>query len=153
MTGWRVGYAAGPEDVVGAIVRMQSHMTSGPATFCQVASVEALKKGQNDIARMHAEFARRAKHIYQRLIALPDVTCTEPTGAFYAFPNVGSNYAKLGVKGSVEFCQRLLEEAKVAAVPGLDFGCDENIRLSFATSMEQIDKGLDRMGEFLTNAG
>lgn len=152
MTGWRVGYAAGPEDVAGAIARMQSHMTSGPATFAQVASVEAIRKGQNDTVRMHAEFAKRAKHIYQRLIDLPNVTCAEPTGAFYAFPNVGKNYARLGVNGSVEFCQKLLEEANVACVPGIGFGCDDNIRLSFATSMEQIDKGVDRIGNFLTNA-
>ena len=149
MTGWRVGYAAGPEDVAGAIARMQSHMTSGPATFAQLASIEAMRKGQDDIKRMHAEFAKRAKHIYQRLNAIDGVTCDEPTGAFYAFPNVGSHYAKLGVKDSVEFCQKLLEEAKVACVPGVGFGCDDNIRMSFATSMEQIDKGVDRLGEFL----
>ena len=153
MTGWRVGYAAGPEDAAGAIARMQSHMTSGPATFAQIASVEALKKGRDDIARMHAEFAKRAKHIYKRLSALDGVTCEEPTGAFYAFPNVASHYQRLGVSGSVEFCQRLLEEAKVACVPGVGFGCDENIRLSFATSIEQIDKGIDRIESFLENAG
>lgn len=149
MTGWRVGYAAGPEDVAGAISRMQSHMTSGPATFAQLASIEAIRQGENDIIRMHAEFAKRAKHIYQRLNAIDGVTCDEPTGAFYAFPNVGSHYQKLGVKGSVEFCQKLLEEAKVACVPGVGFGCDNNIRMSFATSMEQIDKGVDRLGEFV----
>jgi len=149
MTGWRVGYAAGPEDVAGAIARMQSHMTSGPATFVQLASIEAMRQGENDIKRMHAEFSKRAKHIYERLNAIEGVTCEEPTGAFYAFPNVGSHYAKLGVEGSVEFCQKLLEEAKVACVPGVGFGCDDNIRMSFATSMEQIDKGVDRLGEFL----
>jgi len=98
---------------------------------------------------MAAEFAKRAKYIHQRLNALPDVTCMEPAGAFYVFPNISATYPKLQVKGSIEFCQRLLEEAKVAAVPGIGFGCDENIRLSFATSMEQIDKGLDRIEEFL----
>ena len=149
MTGWRVGYAAGPEDVAGAMARMQSHMTSGPATFAQLASIEALRKGEDDIQRMHAEFAKRAKHIYERLNAIDGVTCDEPTGAFYAFPNVGSHYKKLGVNGSVEFCQKLLEEAKVACVPGIGFGCDDNIRMSFATSMEQIDKGVDRLQEFV----
>ena len=149
MTGWRVGYAAGPEDVAGAIARMQSHMTSGPATFAQLASIEAMRKGENDIIRMHAEFAKRAKHISDRLNAIDGVTCDEPTGAFYVFPNVGSHYAKLSVKDSVEFCQKLLKEAKVACVPGIGFGCDDNIRMSFATSMEQIDKGVDRLGEFV----
>jgi len=153
MTGWRVGYAAGPEDVVSAMSRMQSHMTSGPATFCQIASIEALQEGQADIEKMHAEFIKRAKHIYKRLNAIDGVTCPEPTGAFYAFPNVGSTYAKLQVAGSVEFCQKLLEEANVACVPGIGFGCDDNIRLSFATSMEQIDKGIDRIQAFLTAAG
>jgi len=152
MTGWRVGYAAGPIDLAQAISRMQSHMTSGPATFCQIASVEALRSGQADAQRMHAEFAKRARHIYQRLNAIEGVTCPEPTGAFYAFPNVSSHYARLGVKGSIEFCQRLLEEAKVACVPGIGFGCDENIRMSFATSMELIDKGVDRLKDFLESA-
>ncbi|MCH9021232.1 MAG: pyridoxal phosphate-dependent aminotransferase, partial [Planctomycetes bacterium] len=149
MTGWRVGFIAAPLDAAAAIGKMQSHTTSGPATFCQIASVEALRNGHAAVKKMAGEFAKRAKHIHQRLNALPDVTCMEPTGAFYVFPNVSATYAKLQVKGSVEFCQRLLEEAKVAAVPGIGFGCDDNIRLSFATSMEQIDKGLDRIEEFL----
>ncbi|MBN2377978.1 MAG: pyridoxal phosphate-dependent aminotransferase [Sedimentisphaerales bacterium] len=152
MTGWRMGYLAGPEDLAGAVGRMQSHMTSGPATFCQIASVEAMQKGQEDIKRMHAEFAKRAKHIYERLNAVEGFTCAEPTGAFYAFPKVSATYAKLGVNGSVEFCQKLLEEANVACVPGIGFGCDENIRMSFATSMEQIDKGIDRIEAFLKQA-
>jgi len=152
MTGWRVGYAAGPAEVAGAISKMQSHMTSGPATFCQVASIQALRQGQEEIKKMHAEFTRRATHIHKRLTAIPGVTCIEPTGAFYVFPNISSYYGKLGVAGSVEFCQRLLEQAKVACVPGIGFGCDENIRLSFATSMEQIDKGIDRLADFLTTA-
>lgn len=149
MTGWRMGYIAAPPDAAEAIGKMQSHTTSGPATFCQIASVQALRNGHAEVKKMVAEFAKRAKHIHQRLNALPDVTCTEPAGAFYVFPNISATYPKLQVKGSVEFCQRLLEEAKVAAVPGIGFGCDENIRLSFATSMEQIDKGLDRIEAFL----
>jgi len=152
MTGWRVGYVAAPEEAAKAIGEMQSHMTSGPATFCQSASVEAMKQGEKDIQRMLAEFAKRAKHIHQRLTAIPHVTCIEPTGAFYVFPNVSYYYKKLGVSGSVEFCSRLLEEAKVACVPGGGFGCDNNIRLSFATSMAQIDKGVDRIAEYLAKA-
>ncbi|MBN1764318.1 MAG: pyridoxal phosphate-dependent aminotransferase [Sedimentisphaerales bacterium] len=153
MTGWRVGYTAAPDDVAQAISRMQSHMTSGPATFCQLASIEALAKGQAEIEKMHAEFSKRAEHIYKRLNALDGVMCPRPTGAFYAFPNVASHYGRLKVAGSVAFCQRLLEEARVACVPGVGFGCDENIRMSFATSMEQIDKGIDRLAEFLNTAG
>ncbi len=153
MTGWRLGYAAGPEDVAQAIGRMQSHMTSGPATFCQVAAVQALRNGQPEIEKMHAEFSKRARHIYRRLNAIDGVLCPEPTGAFYAFPDVAQCYAKVGVADSVEFCKVLLEKARVACVPGVAFGCDNNIRLSFATSIEQIDKGLDRIAEFLAAHG
>lgn len=149
MTGWRIGYIAAPKDAAKAISGMQSHMTSGPATFCQLASIDALLKGQEDIKKMHAEFAKRAAHICKRLNAIEGVCCAEPTGAFYVFPDVSAVYAKLGVKDSVEFCNKLLEEAHVACVPGGGFGCDRNIRLSFATSMEQIDKGLDRIEKFI----
>ncbi len=149
MTGWRVGYTAGPKDVAKAIGGMQSHMTSGPATFCQLASIDALKNGKADIAKMHAEFTKRAKHICKRLNDIDGVNCPEPTGAFYAFPDISATYAKLGVKDSVEFCSKLLEEAKVACVPGIGFGCDNNIRLSFATSMKQIDLGIDRIKAFI----
>lgn len=149
MTGWRVGYIAAPKDAAKAIADMQSHMTSGPATFCQLASIDALQKGEAEIKKMHAEFARRATHISKRLNEIDGVTCAEPTGAFYVFPDVSATYAKLGVKDSVEFCNKLLEETGVACVPGGGFGCDRNIRLSFATSMEQIDKGLDRIAKFI----
>ena len=149
MTGWRVGYIAAPKDAAKAIAGMQSHMTSGPATFCQLASIEALQKGAQDIKKMHAEFARRAIHISKRLNAIEGVTCAEPTGAFYVFPDVSATYAKLGVQDSVGFCNKLLEESAVACVPGGGFGCDRNIRLSFATSMEQIDKGIDRIEKFI----
>ncbi|MBI9018735.1 MAG: pyridoxal phosphate-dependent aminotransferase [Phycisphaerae bacterium] len=149
MTGWRLGYVAGPQDLADAVNKMQSHMTSGTATFCQIAAIEALKKGQPDIERMHAEFSKRAEHIYKRLNDIGGVDCPRPTGAFYAFPKVSDLYCKFGVKDSVEFCQLLLEKINVACVPGAGFGCDDNIRLSFATSIEQIDKGLDRMAEYL----
>ncbi|MCP4713250.1 MAG: pyridoxal phosphate-dependent aminotransferase, partial [Planctomycetes bacterium] len=132
MTGWRIGYVAGPADGAKAIARMQSHMTSGPATFCQVAAIEALRQGDEDVVKMHAEFAKRGRHIYERLSAVEGVTCAEPTGAFYAFPNVAALYPKLGASGSIEFCTQLLEKAQVACVPGAGFGCDENIRFSFA---------------------
>ena len=149
MTGWRMGYLAAPADCAKAVAQMQSHMTSGPATFCQDASVDAMQKGSEDVKRMVAEFANRAAHISRRLNAIKGISCDEPTGAFYAFPNISKTYKKLGVKGSLDFCQKLLEEANVAAVPGIGFGCDANMRLSFATSMAQIDKGLDRIADFV----
>lgn len=149
MTGWRMGYLGAPADCAKAISQMQSHMTSGPATFCQLASIEALQKGSAEVERMRSEFAKRAAHIHQRLNAIDGVTCDEPTGAFYAFPDVSGTFGRVGVSGSKDFCLKLLDEVNVAAVPGIGFGCDNNIRLSFATSMEQIDKGLDRIADFV----
>ena len=149
MTGWRVGYAAGPKPIIKAITKLQSQQTSGTATFIQHALAAALNGDQGCVAEMKVEFARRAAHMHERLNALPGVRCLRPTGAFYAFPNVSAAYAKLGVKGSVEFATKILEEAHVAVVPGIAFGSDEHVRLSFASSMEQIDKGLDRIAAAL----
>lgn len=150
MTGWRIGYAAGPKDIIAAMAKLQSQTTSGPATFNQVALAEALTGDQSSVERMRKEFERRAEYMYTRLSAMPGVRCVQPTGAFYAFPNVSGTYRKLGVKGSLEFAAKALEEAKVAVVPGIAFGSDEHIRLSFATGMDQIQKGLDRLERFLS---
>ncbi len=149
MTGWRTGFAAGPEPIIKGMAKIQSQDTSGVPTFCQYALAEAFRGDQSCIQEMRAEFERRARHMHERLLAMPGVTCVEPTGAFYTFPNVSAHYEKLGVNGSVEFATKALEEAHIAVVPGAAFGCDANVRLSFATSMEQIDKGLDRLAEFV----
>ena len=149
MTGWRIGFAAGPEYIIKAMAKLQTQRTSGAATFTQHALVTALTGDQSCVATMREEFARRARHMYERLGAMPGVTCVEPTGAFYCFPNVMSSYEQLGVAGSVEFAERLLEEAHVAVVPGIAFGNDAHVRLSFATAMERIDEGLDRLERFL----
>jgi aspartate aminotransferase len=149
MTGWRLGYAAGPVEIVKAMAKLQSQSTSGAATFSQIAYATALSADQSCVATMRAEFERRGAHMWRRLTAMPGVRCPRPTGAFYCFPNVSTAYAKLGVRGSMEFAARLLEEAKVAVVPGEAFGMDEHVRLSFATGMQQIDKGLDRIATFL----
>jgi len=149
MTGWRIGYAAGPAPIIKAMAKIQSQTTSGAVTFCQHALVTALEADQGCVEEMRREFERRAEHMYRRLNAIPGVRCVRPTGAFYAFPNVSGTYGKLGVRGSLEFAAKVLERAHVAVVPGEAFGCDENVRLSFATSMEQIDKGLDRLAELL----
>jgi aspartate aminotransferase len=148
-TGWRCGYAAGPQPIIKGITKLQSQETSGTATFIQHAAAAALNGDQGCVAEMRAEFKRRAEHMHARLNALPGVRCLQPTGAFYAFPNVAGTYARLGVSGSVEFATKMLEEAHVALVPGIAFGSDENVRLSFATSTEQIDKGLDRLADAL----
>ncbi len=149
MTGWRIGYAAGPEPIIKGMAKIQSQDTSGATTFCQHALAAALSGDQGCVEEMRQEFERRADHMYQRLNALPGVSCVRPTGAFYAFPNVSGTYAKLGVSGSIEFAAKALDEVHVAVVPGEPFGCDQNVRLSFAASMAQIDKGLDRLAKFV----
>ncbi len=155
MTGWRLGYAAGPLDVIKAMGRLQSHMTSNPVTFAQYAAVEALGAPADEaIEAMRVEFEKRGQYMSERLNGIEGVECTAATGAFYCFPDVSSHYgrningAKIG--GSMDFARALLEQANVALVPGLPFGCDKNVRMSFACSLEQITKGLDRLQEWLS---
>ncbi|MCU0913931.1 MAG: pyridoxal phosphate-dependent aminotransferase [Planctomycetes bacterium] len=154
MTGWRLGYTAGPLDVIKAMSRLQDHMTSNPVTFAQYAAIAAMGPQSADaIEKMRIEFEKRARYMTDRLRAMTGVECTEPTGAFYCFPDVAAHYGRTisGVKitGSMDFAKALLEQANVGVVPGLPFGCDKNVRLSFATSMQQITKGLDRMEQWL----
>jgi aspartate aminotransferase len=154
MTGWRLGYTAGPLDVIKAMARLQDHMTSNPVTFAQYAAIAALgPESAGAIEKMRVEFEKRARYMTDRLRAMKGVECTEPTGAFYCFPDVSSHYGRtmggLKITGSMDFAKALLEQANVGVVPGLPFGCDKNVRLSFATSMQQITKGLDRMEKWL----
>lgn len=149
MTGWRLGYAAGPVEIIRAMAKLQSQSTSGAATFGQIAYAAALTGDQSPVEAMRAEFERRGQHMWQRLTSLKGIRCPKPTGAFYCFPNVMTSFARLRVNGSIPFAERLLEQGRVAVVPGAAFGMDEHVRLSFATSMEQIDKGLDRMEALL----
>ena len=155
MTGWRLGYTAGPLDVIKAMGRLQSHMTSNCVTFCQYAAIAALGEPAHEaIEKMRQEFERRGKYMAQRLNGIEGVECSEPTGAFYCFPDVSSHYGRningAKITGSMDFAQAFLEQANVAVVPGLPFGCDNNVRLSFACSLEQITKGLDRLEEWLS---
>jgi aspartate aminotransferase len=155
MTGWRLGYAAGPLEVIKAMGRLQSHMTSNAVTFGQYAAITALTDPSADevVEEMREEFENRGKYMSGRLNDMDGVTCAKATGAFYCFPDVSAHYgrtigeAKIG--GSMDFAKALLEQANVALVPGLPFGCDNNVRLSFACSMEQITKGLDRVEKWL----
>lgn len=149
MTGWRVGYVAGPEPIIKAMAKLQSQTTSGTATFCHHALVEALSGDQAEVEKMRKEFERRAEYMHQRLNGIKGVTCVQPTGAFYAFPNVSGAFAALGVKGSLDLSAKVLEQAHVAVVPGIAFGLDDYVRLSFATSMEQIREGCDRLEKLL----
>jgi aspartate aminotransferase len=155
MTGWRLGYAAGPLEVIKAMGRLQSHMTSNPVTFGQYAAIAALgEPAEQAIENMRKEFERRGQYMAERLNSIEGVECSEPTGAFYCFPDVSSHYGRningAKISGSMDFAKALLEQANVALVPGLPFGCDANVRLSFACSLEQITKGLDRLKEWLS---
>ena len=149
MTGWRIGYAAGPADLIKAMSNLQSQTTSGTATFVQHGLAAALSGDQSAVTTMRRAFEERGAHICRRLNSIPGVVCPEPSGAFYVFPDVSRCYDKLGVSGSIEFSSRLLEEAHVAVVPGEASGMDACVRLSFATSMENIDRGVDRIADFL----
>ncbi|MHC5076518.1 MAG: pyridoxal phosphate-dependent aminotransferase [Planctomycetota bacterium] len=154
MTGWRLGYTAGPLDVIKAMGRLQSHMTSNPVTFAQYAAVAALgEPAKEAIEGMRTEFEKRGEYMSRRLNDIEGVVCPEPTGAFYCFPDVSSHFGRningKSIKGSLDFAKALLEDENVALVPGLPFGCDENVRLSFACSLEQIEKGIDRLEKWL----
>jgi aspartate aminotransferase len=154
MTGWRMGYTAGPLEAVKAMGRLQSHMTSNAVTFAQYAAIAAMKDCGGATEKMRIEFERRGKYMAQRLNGIDGVICSQPTGAFYCFPDVSGNYGRningAEINGSMDFAKALLEQANVAVVPGLPFGCDENVRLSFACSLEQITKGLDRLEKWLS---
>ena len=154
MTGWRIGYlAADNKEIVSAIDNLQSHSTSNPATMTQVAAIEALKTPDSVVQAMVSEFDQRRQRIMKRLDGLPGLTYVEPEGAFYIFPNFSSFMGKTikgrQIKGSLDLAEMLLNEAKVAVVPGIAFGSDSHFRLSYATSMANIDKGLDRIAEAL----
>ncbi len=149
MTGWRIGYAAGPQEIISAMGRLQSHETSNPVTFCMYAAIAAVQGDQACVGQMRDEFAKRGQHMHQRLNAIEGISCIKPVGAFYCFPNVCACYEKLGVADSVAFADAVLDKVNVALVPGVAFGWDTHVRLCFATSMEQIDKGLDRLEKLL----
>ena len=149
MTGWRIGYAAGPKDVITAMANIQSQSTSNPASISQKAAVEALRGPQDFIGVMNQEFDKRRTFMVQRLNAMKGISCMMPVGAFYAFPRVSSLYGKSAqgkrISNSSDLAAYLIEDAKVALVSGDAFGADAYIRLSYATSMENIIKGLDRI--------
>lgn len=149
MTGWRIGFAAGDKDVIKAMTNIQSQSTSNPTSIAQKAAVEALNGPQDFLPTMLAEFDRRRKYMIGRFEDMKGVTCARPLGAFYAFPNVSSYYGKKfdgkAISSSLELSDYLLEKFNVAVVPGVAFGDDRYIRLSYATSMANIEKGLDRI--------
>ena len=149
MTGWRIGYAAGPEQIIAAIIKIQSQNTSNPASISQKAAVEALKGNQDVVAKMASEFRQRRDVIVKLLNEIDGIKCLSPEGAFYVFPNVSGIYGRSfqgkKITNSTELIDYLLDEANVATVPGAAFGNDNHIRLSYATSLKNIEEGLKRI--------
>jgi len=153
MTGWRIGYMAGPAPIIKACAKIQSQSTSNPTAIAQKAAVEALNGPQDAVEQMRVEFERRRGYIVGRLAAMKGVTCPNPGGAFYVFPNLSAYFGKKWgdkvIQGSVDLSAYLLEEAHIATVPGAAFGEDACVRFSFATSQELIARGMDRLEEGL----
>lgn len=154
MTGWRIGYTAGPREVIAAMTKIQSQTTSAICSISQKAAVEALNGDQAVVAEMVEVFRGRRDHIVERMRAIPGVTCRVPDGAFYVFPNMTAFYDRLPEDGSdahpsVRLSAYLLNQAHAAVVPGIAFGAGDNIRLSYATGTEEIDKGLDGIQQAL----
>jgi aspartate aminotransferase len=144
MTGWRIGYLAGDRDVIRAATKIQGHSTSNVCTFAQFGAIAALTGPQDCVETMRRAFAERRDVIYDLVTSIPRLTCIKPNGAFYLFVNISA----LGLS-SLEFCQRLLEEKQVAVIPGVAFGRDDTVRLSYATDLDTIRRGCDRLREFV----
>jgi aspartate aminotransferase len=149
MTGWRLGYALGPGAVVGAMQKLQSQSTSNPTSIVQKAAVAALKGPQQCVTDMRAEYINLRDHVVNGLRAIPGVKCTLPEGAFYTYPNVSAFFRRRGVNSASDLAGKLLREAHVATVPGEGFGTRDHIRVSYATSVAELDRGLERLRNFL----
>lgn len=144
MTGWRVGYLAGNLDLIKAVTKIQGHSTSNVCTFAQYGAIAAYEGSQNCVEKMRQAFAERRQVMFDGVTAIPKLTCVKPDGAFYLFINIG----QLGMT-SLEFCDGLLTEQKVAGIPGIAFDADDHIRFSYATDMNTIERGLDRLAAFV----
>ncbi|MBW9151752.1 pyridoxal phosphate-dependent aminotransferase [Clostridium estertheticum] len=155
MTGWRVGYAAGSKEIIALMSNIQSHTTSNPNSIAQYASVEALSGEQDDVHSMIKQFKLRRNYMVKRINSINNLSCIEPEGAFYVMVNISNILNKLidgkVIKDSISFSKLLLEKEKVAVIPGIAFGAENFIRLSYATSMENIKQGLDRIESFVSN--
>jgi aspartate aminotransferase len=149
MTGWRIGFGLMPAPLINAMGKLQSHSTSNPTSIAQKAAVEALLGPQESVGVMLAEYRKRRDFVVARLRAIPGVTCAEPRGAFYVYPNIGVALGKNGMADTLAFSERLLQESHVAVVPGEAFGTDRHVRISYAASMEQLERGMDRLHQFM----
>jgi len=148
MTGWRIGFVLGPAAVVSGIGKLQSHSTSNPTSIVQKAAIEALRGPQESVGLMLAEYRKRRDYVIGRLKAMPGVTAQMPQGAFYAYPNVSAAFRN-GIANSLQFSEKLLAEEFVAVVPGEAFGTNDHVRISYATSMKELERGLDRLQRFI----
>ena len=148
MTGWRIGFVLGPAPVVAGIGKLQSHSTSNPTSFAQKGALEALRGPQESVGLMLAEYRKRRDYVIGRLRAMQGVTTQVPQGAFYAYPNVSAAFRN-GISNSLQFAEKLLAEEFVAVVPGEAFGTANHIRISYATSMKELERGLDRLQRFI----
>jgi aspartate aminotransferase len=149
MTGWRIGFALAPAPIIGAMMKLQSHSTSNPTSIAQKAAIEAMRGSQDSVPQMLAEYRRRRDFVVNRLRKIPGVTIATPKGAFYAYPNVSVAFRSGRVKNSLDFSSELLSKAHVAVVPGEAFGTDDHVRISYATSMHELERGLDRLHRFI----
>ena len=149
MTGWRLGYALAPATVTSAMAKLQSQCTSNPTSIVQKAAVAALEGPQQCVEEMRQEYIKLRDHVVKGLRSIPGVKCTLPEGAFYAYPNVSAFFGRGGVKSASDLAGKLLRDAHVATVPGEGFGTADHVRVSYATSVGELDRGLDRMREFL----
>jgi len=149
MTGWRIGFALAPAAVIGGIMKLQSHMTSNPTSIAQKAAIEALRGPQDSVTAMLAEYKKRRDYVIERLRRIEGVTVNMPQGAFYAYPNVSAAF-RGGISNSLEFAGKLLSEALVAVVPGEAFGTADHVRISYATSLRELERGLDRIDKFIS---
>ncbi|MEG4417783.1 pyridoxal phosphate-dependent aminotransferase [Microcoleus sp. LAD1_D5] len=144
MTGWRIGYLAGPSELIKATGTIQGHSTSNVCTFAQYGAIAALESSQESVEKMRLAFAERRQVIFELLDAVPGISCIKPDGAFYMFVNI----SKTGMN-SLEFCDAFLEQQQVAVIPGIAFGADDHIRLSYATDLGTIKKAVERLDKFV----
>ena len=146
MTGWRVGYLAASAEIIKAVSTIQGHSTSNVCTFAQYGAISALESSQDCVEQMRQAFIERRQIMLNRLNDIPELVCAKPDGAFYMFVNI----SKTGLN-SLEFCKALLQTQQVAAIPGVAFGADDHVRLSYATDRTSIEKGMDRLDKFVSS--
>jgi aspartate aminotransferase len=151
MTGWRMGYALAPAPVIAAMQKLQSQSTSNPTSIVQKAAVAALNGPQDCVAEMRKEYIQLRDHVLAGLGQIKGIRCARPEGAFYVYPNISAFLGRKGLNSPAEFARKLLHEAHVASVPGEGFGTQEHIRLSYATSQKELDRGLERLRNFVSS--